>query len=103
MRVIFDLEADGLEPTKIFVLCAKTLDKGLTHQFFDADSWKIWVKQTGVTELIGHNIINYDLPVLSRLWDFNWDGKVTDTLVLSRLASPARDGGHSLKKLGGYM
>ena len=100
MRVIFDLEADGLEPTKIFVLCAKTLDKGLTHQFFDADSWKIWVKQTGVTELIGHNIINYDLPVLSRLWDFNWDGKVTDTLVLSRLASPARDGGHSLKNWG---
>ncbi len=103
MRVIFDLEADGLEPTKIFVLCAKTLDEGLTHQFFDADSWKIWVKQTGVTELIGHNIINYDLPVLSRLWDFNWDGKIIDTLVLSRLASPARDGGHSLKKLGGYM
>ncbi len=100
MRVIFDLEADGLEPTKIFVLCAKTLDEGLTHQFFDADSWKIWVKQTGVTELIGHNIINYDLPVLSRLWDFNWDGKVTDTLVLSRLASPARDGGHSLKNWG---
>jgi len=100
MRVIFDLEADGLEPTKIFVLCAKTLDKGLTHQFFDADSWKIWVKQTGVTELIGHNIINYDLPVLSRLWDFNWDGKVTDTLVLSRLASPTRDGGHSLKNWG---
>ena len=100
MRVIFDLEADGLEPTKIFVLCAKTLDKGLTHQFFDADSWKIWVKQTGVTELIGHNIINYDLPVLSRLWDFNWDGKIIDTLVLSRLASPARDGGHSLKNWG---
>ena len=100
MRVIFDLEADGLEPTKIFVLCAKTLDEGLTHQFFDADSWKIWVKQTGVTELIGHNIINYDLPVLSRLWDFNWDGKIIDTLVLSRLASPARDGGHSLKNWG---
>ena len=44
------------------------------------------------TELIGHNIINYDLPLLKKLWRWepNESTKITDTLVMSYLGNPDR-------------
>ena len=52
----------------------------------------------------GHNIIGYDFPVLKRLWgcDILRDGLVSwrDTLVMSRLSNPQREGGHSLEAWG---
>ena len=52
-------------------------------------------------EIIGHNIIGYDIPALKKLWNVDFNGKkVTDTLVMSRLAEPSRQGGHSLDSWG---
>jgi DNA polymerase-1 len=52
-------------------------------------------------EIIGHNIIGYDIPALKKLWNVDFtDKKVTDTLVMSRLAEPSRQGGHSLDSWG---
>ena len=52
-------------------------------------------------ELIGHNIIAYDIPALEELWGVDFTGyKITDTLVLSRLTDPSREGGHSLDNWG---
>ena len=55
----------------------------------------------GVTHVVGHNAIGFDLPVLSDVWSFTLPPQVgiVDTLVMSRLASPSREGGHSLKRL----
>lgn len=100
MRVVFDIETDGLEPTKIFLICAKIVGKNMTYEFYDAPSWREWITQMGVEELIGHNIIGFDLPVLRKLWNWEWKGAITDTLVLSRLGHPSREGGHSLKAWG---
>ena len=36
-------------------------------------------------ELAGHNISEFDLPVLGRLYGFEYRGRVVDTLILSRL------------------
>jgi hypothetical protein len=36
---------------------------------------------------------------LKRVWGFEWNRHVIDTLVLSRLLAPASDGGHSLRAL----
>ena len=52
----------------------------------------------GIDVIVGHNLINFDLPVLSNVWGFDWTGDVVDTLVLSRLLNPSIDGGHSLKQ-----
>lgn len=49
-----------------------------------------------VTEIIGHNVIGFDLPRLVELWDFTWGGAVTDTLVVSRLINPNIPKGHGL-------
>lgn len=53
---------------------------------------------TGVSTLIGHNLIGFDLPRLEEIWDFVWTGDVRDTLVLGRLLDPSIDGGHSLRQ-----
>ena len=55
----------------------------------------------GATHVVGHNIIGFDLPILAEVWDFKLPPSVgvIDTLVMSRLASPSRDGGHSLRNL----
>jgi len=39
-------------------------------------------------QLIGHNLISYDLPVLKKLWSWEYKGDVLDTLVCSRTIWP---------------
>ena len=55
----------------------------------------------GATHVVGHNLLGFDLPVLAEVWDFTLPPSVSviDTLVMSRLANPSRDGGHSLRNL----
>ena len=55
----------------------------------------------GVTHVVGHNLIGFDLPVLADVWGWTPEAtvRITDTLILSRLANPNRDGGHSLRNL----
>ena len=55
----------------------------------------------GVTHIIGHNIIAYDVRVLNQLLGFDSSSvRLTDTLVLSRLFNPSLEGGHSLREWG---
>ena len=101
-KLIFDLEADGLDPTQIWCVCAKRLGDVEVYTFTDADLFKAYLED--VTEVIGHNIIGYDVPVLERLWGIDFSGKkITDTLVMSRLSEPSKLGGHGLKKWGEYL
>ena len=55
----------------------------------------------GASHVVGHNIIGFDLPILAEVWGFTLPSFITivDTLILSRLANPNRDGGHSLRNL----
>lgn len=98
-RVVLDIEANGLNPDTIF--CIVTQD-------VDTREVKSWTPETvgeftydGITEIIGHNLNGYDVPVLERILGLSTEGvQVTDTLVLSRLFNPVRDGGHSLAAWG---
>lgn len=52
-------------------------------------------------QIIGHNIIGFDAPVLRKVWSIGIPKlKAVDTLILSRLLNPVQDGGHSLKNWG---
>ena len=59
-----------------------------------------FIKQT--EEVIGHNIIGFDIPVVNKIFGYDLFAhcKKTDTLVLSRLLNPMIEGGHSLKNWG---
>ena len=49
--------------------------------------------------LVAHNGIGFDYPILNRLWNTKIvPSMCIDTLVMSRLMNPNRDGGHSLRE-----
>ena len=90
---VFDLESDGLleQATRIHSLVLKDVDDGQVFSFYrHGDVEGIW---EGVELLmaadciIGHNIINFDIPLIKKIHpEFSIDGhKVIDTLVCSRL------------------
>ena len=99
MKLIFDIETDDLDATKVWCIVAKELD-GKSYRFTpDEIEDGIKLLQDADT-LIGHNIIGFDLPVLGNLYNFKYKGKIIDTLVMSRLYNPVRENGHSLKTWG---
>lgn len=101
MNIVFDIEADGLEPTKIFCIVAQDVD---TKEVFTFDNTQLeagYLFLKSATKLIGHNIIGYDLPALKNVEGIDLsDKKIVDTLVLSRLFKPTREGGHGLESWG---
>ena len=110
LTAFFDIETDGLDATKIHCICAMLSDGEPTVYNFlgerSVEEFREWLDVESVRVLSGHNIIGFDLPVLRKLGGFTWDLGVRDTLVLSRLANPSLEGGHSLRnwgqKLGNY-
>lgn len=107
LRLVFDLEANGLEPDTIWCVVIRNIDTNKefiwTHKHGSAKlRWFLNNSLGKADELIGHNIIGYDLPVLERLasWRPEPASRITDTLVLSRLEHPDRPAGHSLRAWG---
>ena len=90
MKLIFDIEADHLleQVSQVWCIVARDIDTNEVHTF-DPNSIKEgldFLKQAEM--LIGHNIISYDLQVLKKLYDFEYDGQLLDTLVYSRTIWP---------------
>jgi len=101
MEIVFDIETDSLDANIFWCLVAiDENNKVYSYTMDNIDEGLDLLKHAD--KLIGHNIIGFDLPVLKKL--FNVDlynpNKVVDTLVLSRLFNPTREGGHSLEKWG---
>lgn len=102
--IIIDIEADDLRATKIWCCCyydPENKQFGSFHEDTKEDCKAFLESQDLV---VGHNIIEFDLPTLKRLWNVNVSVKhVYDTLVMSRLADPKRPSGHSLKEWGNKL
>jgi len=95
--LFLDIETDGLDPTTIWM--AVTRQDGQSQVHYSADTLSDALQ--GSFSVIGHNLIGFDLPVLKRLWGLSVASeRIQDTLVLSRLANPAREGGHRLANWG---
>lgn len=94
---LFDCEANGFLDvvTKLHCICAQELGTG-----------KVWSMpyNTGVEWLmsqpilVGHGIIDYDLPVIEKLTGCVYSGYVVDTLILARHLKPG--GQHELENYG---
>jgi DNA polymerase I-like protein with 3'-5' exonuclease and polymerase domains len=101
MQLVFDIETDGLNPSVIWCLVAQD-ELGKFYHFYE-DTLQEGIKFLQKADrLIGHNILGYDIPVIKKLTgiDLYHSDKVVDTLVLSRLLNPTREGGHSIAKWG---
>lgn len=103
MKLLFDIEADGLLPTitKIWCIVTKDLDTGVMAHFepHNVGYGVELLKRADI--LVGHNIIGYDLPAIWKVTG-DWEDKplIIDTLVCSRCLWPERAGGHSLEAYG---
>ena len=95
--IYLDLEANGLTPDTIW--CVVTRENGVSQVHTDRET--LCEALEGSMSVCGHNLIGYDLPVLERLWGLSVaPERIVDTLVLSRLFDPSRQGGHSLRSWG---
>ena len=90
MRLVFDVETDGFlkDLTKLHCIAAINADNPDQTWIFNPGAIEEGVQLLqSADELIGHNILAFDLPALRKCYpDFDVTGLlVTDTLVLSRL------------------
>lgn len=103
VKLIFDSESDHLkiEATKLWCICAIDYDSRERYRFRPDQIEAGLELLNSADELIGHNILNHDLPLFKKLYP-NWrfDKKVTDTFILSSLFKPDRPGGHSIDNFG---
>lgn len=90
MDLIFDIEADHLleQVSKVWCIVARDVDTNEVHTFDpnQIEQGLEFLKEADT--LIGHNIIDYDMRVLKKLHDFEYEGKLFDTLVYSRTIWP---------------
>lgn len=110
MRVVIDIEANGLEnPDKIWCVVCKDIDTGEINIFRNIvsnaeENYRCLQYLNNCSLIVGHNILGYDLPVLSKLCKFTsnvgMDDGIRDTLIVSRLADYSRQGGHSIEQYG---
>lgn len=108
LRVVIDIEANGLiNPTKIWLIVCKDIDTGKYYIFRRpsddeqvAQNFRDYVQ--GVSLFIGHNVLDYDFPVICLLLgiDLLQDiSSILDTLVFSKLYNYSREG-HSIEDYG---
>ena len=96
-----DIETDGIDATKVWCVAVQDVHTEDTNIFYNADEFNAWLD--GQT-LVFHNGIAFDVPVLEKLWGSDFSNiAVEDTMLLSQLDNPRRDGGHSLANWGEYL
>jgi DNA polymerase I-like protein with 3'-5' exonuclease and polymerase domains len=97
MRVAIDIETN-LKHNTIWCCSTYNLDTKEVKTWTSAQDFNKFIQQAKL--IIAHNGISFDYPVLNRLWKTSIRlSQVQDTLVMSRLSSPSREGGHSLANL----
>lgn len=84
MKLICDIEADGLyeEATEIHCAVFKCADTDRVWRFRKKESIINMLEKC--TYLIMHNGIGYDVPLIKKLWDYEYKGKLLDTVLMSR-------------------
>ncbi len=90
MKLVFDVETNGLlnDVSRCHILACLNPDTDEIVTFREHEMVEGLEYLSKADELIGHNIIDYDLAALDKL--YKWQPKegtiITDTLVLARLA-----------------
>lgn len=82
---VFDIEADGLTPTKIH--CLSVFNGKLKSTSSYEHMRKFF---TSAKVLVGHNISRYDIPAVEKLLGIKVTARIVDTLALSWYLEPDR-------------
>ena len=103
-RICLDIETDGFDPSHIWCVGTEDIDTGETRLFLESDRLKFREFMRDVEEVLGFNVLQFDLPILDNLWGVRVPvDQVTDVLILCQLEQPGREGGNSLEAWGGRL
>ena len=103
-RIVLDIETDGFNPSHIWCVGTEDVETGETHLFTEDQRFLFKEYMKNAEEVIGFNLLQFDLPILDKLWGFTVPvAQVTDVLILCQLEQPGREGGNSLEAWGGRL
>jgi len=124
LEITLDIESTGLldesslqypeyklkENYKVHCIVCQDINTKEVYKFHGDKLNEIKEFLKSVTKIIGHNLIGFDLPVLQLYFGIDYsvypdtllgnDCEIIDTLIMSKLLNPDRNGGHSLKMWG---
>ena len=88
--LIWDIETDGLydQVTKIHCIVIYDLNRKQTFSYGPDCIGNALEHLHSADVLIGHNILFYDCPVIEKLTQANFTGRIIDTLICTRLIWP---------------
>jgi DNA polymerase I-like protein with 3'-5' exonuclease and polymerase domains len=89
--LIFDIETDNLldDCTKVHCMVTNNIATGIVTSYVGHKEVRLGLAALDEAGVIGgHNVQAFDLPVLKKLFDYDYHGVVFDTLVASRLVWP---------------
>ena len=97
MRIALDIETNSTHD-KIWCCGTYDIDTKEAIVWTSAKELQNYIQKAQL--LIAHNGIGFDFPILNKHWGTRITlSQTNDTLIMSRLSNPSREGGHSLKNL----
>lgn len=102
MRLLFDVETDGLldTVTKVHCIVARDVDNDTEYVWVGDECYEAWQVFHNADVIIGHNIMGFDIPVIEKVLGFKLTEltlgdktiqiSVRDTLVMTRTIFPDR-------------
>jgi DNA polymerase I-like protein with 3'-5' exonuclease and polymerase domains len=98
MRIVLDIETNTSHE-QIWLVVTRNIDTDEVFTFTKTGTIQSYLDRA--TEIVTHNGIFFDFPVLKKVWGIQVKkSQVIDTLVLSRLYNPSLEDGHSLAAWG---
>ena len=91
-RYVYDIECNNfmVETDHIWLAVMIDVDTGEEFRYTETQMDAFKARLESATELIGHNILMFDNPVVERLLGAKLSAKMMDTLVVSRMMYPDR-------------
>ena len=104
MKLVFDIETDGIDATRIWCIVAQDVDTKKIYRWRPDDISSGLSFLRNADALIGHNIIGYDLAVIANLYDVHFfDKKLYDTWIMSQVLKYKRPHKHGLGGWGEHL
>lgn len=104
MKLVYDIECNGLDPDTIFCIVAINPDTGQTFKY-DPDNIEHGLDLLkNADTLIGHNIIGFDNVVIKKLYNIDLsEKKCYDTWIMSQVLNYKRPHKHGLAGWGSFL
>lgn len=110
MRLVFDIETDGLDATKIWCLVMKDIDSGRIMRYTDHSNKYEGSIEHGLAMLknakllVAHNGIGFDALMILKIYGIDlYDKKFFDTWIASQVLNYKRPHKHGLAGWGAHL